>query len=274
MRLLWLCNLLPGAIRQAVTGAEGSGLWMDQTLAGLRREESLELRLLCRGDKPAAGTAARNLSYYIFPEPRVHRYQQDLEQQFTDQLRAYQPDVIHIWGTEYGHTLAMLRVCQRLGLLDRTVVSIQGLCSVYARHYAEGIPARVYWSTTLRDLLRLDNIPAQQRKYVQRGRMEREALGLARHVIGRTPGTGPAPRLWRKRPSTTSATSPCGSPFMKGSGGLGPAGSTGSSPPAWKPPSRAFTIFWRPSPRSSAGIRTPHWQSPVNPSSPRTPRRL
>lgn len=187
MRLLWLCNLLPGAIRQAVTGAEGSGLWMDQTLAGLRREEDLELRLLCRGDKPAAGTAARNLSYYIFPEPRVYRYQQDLEQQFTDQLRAYQPEVIHIWGTEYGHTLAMLRVCRRLGLLDRTVVSIQGLCSVYARHYAEGIPASVYWSTTLRDLLRLDNIPAQQRKYVQRGRMELEALGLARHVIGRTP---------------------------------------------------------------------------------------
>ena len=95
--------------------------------------------------------------------------------------------MIHIWGTEYGHTLAMLRVCRRLGLLDRTVVSIQGLCSVYARHYAEGIPASVYWSTTLRDLLRLDNIPAQQRKYVQRGRMELEALGLARHVIGRTP---------------------------------------------------------------------------------------
>ena len=161
MRLLWLCNLLPGAIRQAVTGTEGSGLWMDQTLAGLRREEDLELRLLCRGDKPAAGTAARNLSYYIFPEPTVYRYQQDLEQQFTDQLRAYQPDVIHIWGTEYGHTLAMLRVCHRLGLLDRTVVSIQGLCSVYARHYAEGIPASVYWSTTLRDLLRLDNIPGQ-----------------------------------------------------------------------------------------------------------------
>ena len=187
MRLLWLCNLLPGAIRQAVTGKDGSGLWMDQMLSGLRRDETLEVRLLCRGDKPAAGTAAKNLSYYIFPEPTVYRYQQDLEQQFTDQLRAYKPEVIHIWGTEYGHSLAMLRVCKQLGLLDRTVVSIQGLCSVYARHYAEGIPPRVYWSTTLRDLLRLDNIPAQQRKYVQRGRMELEALSLTRHVIGRTP---------------------------------------------------------------------------------------
>ena len=187
MRLLWLCNLIPGAIRKAVTGVEGSGLWMDQTLAGLRRDENLEIRILCRGDKPAAGTAARNLSYYVFPEPTVYRYKQDLEQQFMDQLRAYQPNVIHIWGTEYGHTLAMLRVCKQLGLLDRTAVSIQGLCSVYARHYAEGLPAKVYWGTTLRDLLRLDNIPAQQRKYVQRGQMETEALSLTRHVIGRTP---------------------------------------------------------------------------------------
>ena len=187
MRLLWLCNLLPGAIRKAVTGVDGSGLWMDQTLAGLRRDDHLEIRILCRGDKPAAGTAARNLSYYVFPEPTIYRYKSDLEQQFMDQLRAYQPDVIHIWGTEYGHTLAMLRVCKQLGLLDRTVVSIQGLCSVYARHYAEGIPPRVYWGATLRDLLRLDNIPAQQRKYVQRGQMETEAFALTRHVIGRTP---------------------------------------------------------------------------------------
>ena len=187
MRLLWLCNLLPGAILQAVTGRDGSGLWMDQVLSGLRRDEKIEIRVLCRGDAPAAGTAARNLSYYVFPEPKVYRYKQDLEQQFMDQLRAYQPEVIHIWGTEYGHTLAMLRVCKSLGLLDRTVVSIQGLCSVYARHYAEGLPSKVYWGATPRDLLRLDNIPAQQRKYVQRGQMETEALALTHHVIGRTP---------------------------------------------------------------------------------------
>ena len=187
MRLLWLCNLVPGAISQAVTGNPGSGLWMDHVLADLRRDPLLEIRVLCRGTAPTAGTAAKNLSYYIFPEPVMHRYQADLEQQFRDQVWAFQPDAIHIWGTEYGHTLAMLRVCRSLGLLSKCAVSIQGLCSVYARHYAEGLPQSIYWSCTLRDLLRLDNIPGQQRKYALRGRLETEALSLTGHVIGRTP---------------------------------------------------------------------------------------
>ena len=187
MRLLWLCNLVPGVIRQAVTGKAGSGLWMDHVLMDLCRDSLLEIRVLCRGTAPAAGTASKNLSYYIFPEPVMHRYQAGLEQQFRDQVWAFQPDAIHIWGTEYGHTLAMLRVCQSLGLLNKCAVSIQGLCSVYARHYAEGLPQRVYWSCTPRDLLRLDNIPGQQRKYTLRGKMETEALSLTRHVIGRTP---------------------------------------------------------------------------------------
>lgn len=187
MRLLWLCNLVPGAISQAVTGSQSSGLWMDHVLTDLRRDPLLEIRILCRGTAPAAGTAAKNLSYYIFPEPTMHRYQADLEQQFRDQVWAFQPDAIHIWGTEYGHTLAMLRVCQSLGLLNKCAVSIQGLCSVYARHYAEGLPQSVYWSCTPRDLLRLDNIPGQQRKYALRGKMETEALSLTKHVIGRTP---------------------------------------------------------------------------------------
>ena len=154
--------------------------------SGLRREEDLELRLLCRGDKPAAGTAARNLSYYIFPEPTVYRYQQDLEQQFTDQLRAYQPDVIHIWGTEYAHTLAMVRAAQAEVFLDRVVISIQGLCSIYARHFAEGVPSGTVHGMTLRDLLRQDNLSQQRKKFVRRGELEIQALEKVSHVIGRT----------------------------------------------------------------------------------------
>ena len=187
MRLLWLCNLIPGAIQKSLTGQEGSALWMDHVLEDLRRDPKLEIRVLCRGSAPAAGTAEKNLSYYVFPEPVPHRYSRELEQQFVDQLRAYQPQAIHIWGTEYGHTLAMLRACKDLGLLPKCAVSIQGLCSVYARHYAEGLPQSVYLSCSLRDLLRLDNIPAQQKKYTIRGKLETQALELARHVIGRTP---------------------------------------------------------------------------------------
>ena len=51
MRLLWLCNVIPGAIRQAMGNPGGSGLWMDHVLSDLRRDPGLEIRILCRGGK-------------------------------------------------------------------------------------------------------------------------------------------------------------------------------------------------------------------------------
>lgn len=186
MRLMWLCNLLPGAIRQAVTGTGGSGLWMDHVLSDLRQDPSLELLVLCRGDHRAEGRVDARLSYLVFEEPVSHRYYENLESVFAAALRKFQPDAIHIWGTEYGHTLAMLRACEKERCLHRAAVSIQGLCGIYARHYAEGVPYGIQRSHSFRDLVRRDNILAQRQKYVLRGKLEAQALGLARHVLGRT----------------------------------------------------------------------------------------
>jgi glycosyltransferase involved in cell wall biosynthesis len=80
----------------------------------------------------------------------------------------------------------MVNASEKLGLLNRLVVSIQGLCSVYAGHYAEGVPYSVQKEYTFRDLIRKDNILQQQEKFVLRGNLEVKALQKARHVIGRT----------------------------------------------------------------------------------------
>ncbi len=186
MRLLWLCNLIPGAIQQAVSGAAGNGLWIDHTLEDLLDRPETTLRVLCRGPKTAEGTVGGRLSYRVFAEPVMHRYELSLEPLFRQELRQFRPDVIHIWGTEYSHTLAMLRVCREEGLLDRTIVGIQGLCGICGEHYGEGLPKAALHGFSLRDLLRLDNVPMQRRRYLQRGRMESAALSITKHVLGRT----------------------------------------------------------------------------------------
>ena len=186
MRLLWLCHMLPGLIRTAVNGRKGSGLWMDHVLSDLRRQENITMEVLCLGQSPASGSLDERLSYHIFTVKKDYRQAPELEPLFGQRLDAFRPDVIHIWGTEYPHTLAMLRACRDRGLLNKAVVSIQGLCSVSEAHYAEGLPHRVVYGFTLRDLLRLDNVRLARRKFALRGENETEALRLARHVIGRT----------------------------------------------------------------------------------------
>ncbi len=185
MRLMWLCNMMPGEVRQRITGkGSGGGLWVDQVLSGLRGL-GLTVRILCPGDG-ARGSLDDKCGFATFREGLPYVYLPELEKAFSQELEAFRPDVLHIWGTEYGHTLAMVRSAEAMGLLDRTVVSIQGLCSVYARHYAEGVPFRVQRGWTFRDLARRDNILRQQQAFARRGRLEAAALEKTRHVIGRT----------------------------------------------------------------------------------------
>ena len=181
MRVLWLCNMVPGR----VIGEHGKGLWMDHVLDGMLRL-GVTVHVLGRGPKAASGTPEEGLSYTAFEEPVPYLYYPELEQQFGAELKDFQPDVIHIWGTEYGHTLAMMKACESLNLLDRAVISIQGLCSFVTRHHNEGFPQSIIHKFSLRDLIRRENLALQAQVYAKRGKLELEALAMARHVIGRT----------------------------------------------------------------------------------------
>ena len=184
MKLVWLCNMTPGAVSRC-RGTGGGGLWLDHVLDDLCTRQDISVRLFCPGGTEA-GQVDRKTSYVLFTEGAPQNYRQQLEALFYEQLQQFQPDVIHIWGTEYGHTLAMVNAAETAGRLDKLVVSIQGLCSVYAGHYAEGVPETVQRGSTFRDIVRRDNIVKQREKFVLRGVLEVEALRKARHIIGRT----------------------------------------------------------------------------------------
>lgn len=184
MKLLWLCNMVPSCVQETISGKKGGGLWVDHVLSDLRCRQ-IHIRILCPGNHPQ-GQVDAYCSYAGFVEGAPQVYLPELESRFEGELKAFCPDVIHVWGTEYGHTLAMVNAAERAGLLDKLVISIQGLCSVYAGHYAEGVPHAVQKRSTFRDFLRKDNILQQQEKFALRGALEVKALQKARHVIGRT----------------------------------------------------------------------------------------
>ena len=185
MRIMWLCNMAPAAIRTVTGGADRGALWMDHVFDDLRAH-ALTLRVLYASADAADGVLDEQVSYASYSEKPAYLYTSELESVFADEIRSFQPDIIHIWGTEYGHTLAMVNAAEATGYLDKTVISIQGLCSVIAKHYLEGIPTNVQRSNTFRDFIRKDNLRDQQKKFAMRGEMEIKALQKVRHVIGRT----------------------------------------------------------------------------------------
>lgn len=185
MKVLWLCNNAPGVVRSALSGKQESQVnWLDHVLQDLL-DQGITLRILYRGSG-APGQIDAQCSYAPVPETPAHIYQPQLEDCFRRELWDFQPDVIHSWGVEYHHALALVNAAEKEGMLPRMAASIQGLCCRIAPHYSDGLPASALRSRTIRDIMRHDSILAQQKQYTQRGELEIEALGKLGHVIGRT----------------------------------------------------------------------------------------
>jgi len=123
------------------------------------------------------------IMYFLLPCHNSTTYSTTLEVFWQKLCADFKPDLIHIHGTEYTHGLACMRACPSLNY----VVSIQGLVSVIARTYYAGITvSEILKSITIRDVVRLDSIFDQKRKFIKRGRFEKEYIQRTKHIIGRT----------------------------------------------------------------------------------------
>lgn len=114
---------------------------------------------------------------------KAELYEERTEKRLREIMECFRPDLIHCFGTEYPHTLAAVRA---FGRKERTLIGIQGLCSIYAGHFRADLPDRVWKRITFRDWIRKDDLRKQHEKYVQRGVFEIEAVQRAGHVTGRT----------------------------------------------------------------------------------------
>lgn len=190
MKILWLCN---GCVSSISTeyGIENEGIsWIDSILEAITKQDTINLSVVfpITSDEKIVKKEKNKVQYYGFSKKKDNPtiYDSEIETIFESIIKEIQPDIVHIFGTEFPHTLSMVRVCNKLGIGNRVIISIQGLCYYIARHYCASLPMNIVKKYTLRDLLKHDNIQQQQRAFEIRGEYEKEALQSVRHVIGRT----------------------------------------------------------------------------------------
>ena len=195
MRVLWLCNImlpaiaeklhmessvkegwLTGLLSQVIAQGEQSGVQLG--IAFPANENLAEYHDVFVWNKVP-------VSCYGFYEntntPEV--YQPHLEHRFEDILREFKPDAVHVFGTEYPHTLAMAKVIKEP---KKLLIGMQGLISVYGDEYFAGLPRKVVVRRTFRDIIRKDSILQQKNKFIKRGKNELRALRITGNVTGRT----------------------------------------------------------------------------------------
>lgn len=190
MKVIWLCNVILPSVAEALNcSTSNGGGWLVGLSNDLKdRVELITAFPLKVKEEGMIRGNAEKIRYYGLPVKKISgvEYSSELEKKFEEVLKIERPDIVHIFGTEFPHTLAMVNACERLGMTKRVVISIQGLIAILGKHYYSDLPWKVVYSYTFRDWLRKDNIRKQRKKFLKRGIYEVEALKKVQHVIGRT----------------------------------------------------------------------------------------
>lgn len=129
--------------------------------------------------------AVQKVICYAFAEnlSTPDRYDARMPEEFKRILEDFAPDILHVFGTEFPHSLAAVHTYAQPA---KTLVGIQGLCSEIAKVYMAGLPEEVQEDVTFRDYVRKDSIRQQQKKFARRGEYETGAIWECGNITGRT----------------------------------------------------------------------------------------
>ncbi len=187
MNILWLTNIpLPEASKLLNEKPIPFGGWLVNASLSLSQRDSINLSVAFpkKDTTEIKVLKGERINYYEFSSINNKMAISGYNTQFEKILNMAKPDIVHIFGTEYLHSISMVNICNKMNI--KTVISIQGLVSIYSKHYMACLPNKVQKTFTYRDFIKQDNLKQQQKKFDQIGKFEIEAIEKVQHVIGRT----------------------------------------------------------------------------------------
>lgn len=183
MKVLWYVNIvMPAAARALGMEVPNIGGWLAGAAEALRDTRvELAIMTVTAQVKEPVSVEAEGADYILLPL-------KDYEDGFRETLGALQPDLVHIFGTEYQYNTDLVHLCCQEG--RKHVISLQGIMYQCAAHYDDGLPQRFKRVNPtiklMRKLYYADSIALEKQRFTAQGQREKEALRVAEAVIGRT----------------------------------------------------------------------------------------
>lgn len=187
MKILWIVNsMMPVVAKKLGFSGKGSGGWLTAMLVQLSQILGVELMVATASHKVTRTFWHEwdGIKYVVLSTGKNKwHYNRHLEKQWKQIQDTFQPDIIHIHGTEFLHGLAYIRACGSKGV----VISLQGMVGEIGEHYFAGISESVIRETeTWADRLLHRGIIVTRGFFQKMGEYEREYLQSVKYVIGRT----------------------------------------------------------------------------------------
>lgn len=173
MKILWVSNvLLPDLATKLNIKCSVGGGWMSSLANEIKDQVKLGVFSLY---KNRCHYEINGVEYFTSPVVE--------EKYWLNLLSVFNPDIIHIHGTEYPHTLLIQQYSKEIPC----IASIQGLVSVYARYALGGLTFReIYRCFTLKDIVKNSSPIAIRNRLRNNGKSEIKLIKLLNYVIGRT----------------------------------------------------------------------------------------
>ena len=188
MKILWVTNVpLPEASKLFNLSKSISGGWLVGLSGQLKKCKDVELSVLFPINRKYNNKSfvGNDISYYTFPSFKNKTLKEDEGVEvFLDILEKIKPDIVHIFGTELPHSLAVVNACRLKKI--QTVVSIQGLVSIIKKHIFSSLPFNVVYGKTIRNIILGDSVNGLRKLYSKLGENEIQVISKADFIIGRT----------------------------------------------------------------------------------------
>lgn len=186
MRVLWITNI-PIAEHREMLGLplSQSGGWLETAYSIFRGCDAINLGVatIYQGQVLKKEVDGNHTFYLVPSDTNISDYNSNSRvnlNNWESVINDFNPSVIHIWGTEFGHGLCALKVRKNIP----SVVYIQGMMSQIFNHADGGISFRDQLkSTTLIDIFRRQTYWDEVKSMEKRAKNEREILQLVDGVI-------------------------------------------------------------------------------------------
>lgn len=188
MNILWSVNtIFPYPANRLGIASPVFGGWLLSLMEGLngRKEiKKLGIATVYNG-KDLKKYVDGKIIYYLVPKKNINKYSKVAETYWHEVVLDFQPNIIHIHGTEFPHSLELLNASKNI----KNCTSIQGLVTLYGEkdvYNGEIKDSEIIKNITLRDILKNDLWINQYKNFVKRSVYEKELLTKTNLVVGRT----------------------------------------------------------------------------------------
>ena len=188
MKVLWVCNMAPPQFQKVLGINQGQGGgWLENTLEILADQKEITLGVFAPLSTELGIVRAeyKNVQFWGLNREILDpsKYDKKMELKIREVLKEFYPDVMHIFGSEFPHSLSAAKVFNNP---SKTVLHIQGSCFFWGGKYKSFLPDSIYNRFTFRDFIRQDNLKQQAKKFIKRGNYELQLMNIIGNVMGRT----------------------------------------------------------------------------------------